>query len=185
MYGTSFQFNDVESYHLWDLWGGDRHASMKKFELFYNSEYFDGIEVMPGSIEALQELCTHNNYIVTSRPSALKDKTESWVEKNFPETFSEIIITNAFSNEENFIKKSVVCDRLGANIVLEDSLDNALDCNNGQRLIILFDKPWNQSSNLPKNIIRVKDWDEALRHIRSYIKDSDNSDNVTVNDNIN
>jgi uncharacterized HAD superfamily protein len=170
LYGTTFTFNDVVSYHLWHLWGGDRHASIKKFELFYNSDYFDNIEIMSGSKYALEQLKEHTHYIVTSRPSTLKDKTESWVNKHFPSKFKDIIITNAFADGETSLKKSEVCDNIGADIVVEDSLDNAIDCDNGKRLILLFDKPWNQSDTLPKTIIRVKDWEDAVMHIRDFEK---------------
>jgi len=168
LYGTTFTFQDVISYNLWDLWGGDSHASIRKFELFYDSEYFENIEIMPGSKKALEELKAHTHYIVTSRPSTLKHQTESWVHKHFPSTFKDIIITNAHAIDGSALKKSEVCDKIGADIVIEDSLDNAIDCDNGKRLILLMDKPWNQSKNLSETIIRVKNWEEALKHIRNY-----------------
>lgn len=173
LYGTKYVFEDVRSYDLWHLWGGDRESSIKKVYAFYESKYFDEIKPITGAVDAMDVLDNHDNYVVTSRPSTLEQKTRSFTDKYFAGKFRDILITNGYSLNGHSIKKSVICDRLKADVVIEDSLLNAIECSNGDRLVLLFDKPWNRSDDNIKsmhNIVRVYSWKEAIEHIRDYEK---------------
>lgn len=81
------------------------------------------------------------------------------------------------SNKGNFfIRKSVrdnskskaeICKEIQADILIEDNLKYAQQVAQAGIKVLLFDYPWNQSSNLNPLIIRVCGWKEALNFINS------------------
>ena len=47
-------------------------------------------------------------------------------------------------------------------LIIEDSLETAEECASSGLRVLLFDCPWNQNSNLPEGIMRVKSWKEIV-----------------------
>ena len=57
-----------------------------------------------------------------------------------------------------------LCKEESAEIIIEDSLVNVLECANSGINAILIDWPWNQS-NLENGFHRAKDWRKVLDYI--------------------
>ena len=57
--------------------------------------------------------------------------------------------------------KREVCDELGIDIFIEDSMENAVNIASPTRPVFLLDKPWNQGE-LVGNVKRVKGWEGVM-----------------------
>jgi uncharacterized HAD superfamily protein len=55
--------------------------------------------------------------------------------------------------------------------MIEDASETALECAEKNIKVILFNQPWNKNLK-HKNIIRVKNWKEALKEIEKIRKSS-------------
>ncbi len=165
-YGTNFVRDDFTSFNLRETWGGTPAEAIDKVFRFYDSPEFHHIEVVDGAIEALEILKkNHDLSVVTARPEILRTKTIDWIERHFPNTFSEIHIANKFSKTGPQLTKVEICNQNNIHLLIDDSIENALQCVNAERKILLLDRPWNQHPELPTNITRVFSWDEIIKNI--------------------
>ncbi|MBS9784399.1 hypothetical protein KGV55_03540 [Candidatus Gracilibacteria bacterium] len=96
-------------------------------------------------------------YIITARHSSLKEYTQKYIQKHFPNIFTEIYFADHFT--ENHRKKSEICKEIGATLLIDDSIENALDCAENDIQAILLKKPWNKNhSETHKNILKIDNW---------------------------
>jgi uncharacterized HAD superfamily protein len=105
--------------------------------------------------------------IITARPARWKEKTDAWVKKYLKIPF-KIFYSSDFHKESNKTKAQL-CHELGVNVMIEDVEDCAIGCANLNIKVILFDRPWNKKVK-HKNIIRVKNWKEAIQEINKINK---------------
>ena len=168
-YQTAYTLTDVTAYGYWKFWGGTREEATRKVYEFYETDYFKKLQPVRGAVEGVKAL--KRNYglvVVTSRPTDIEKQTRDWIEKFFPQTFVEIALTDAFTPDGRVeIKKSAVCRRLKAEVLVEDCLEYLQEsCRELPHLRgILFDKPWNQGASLPANVKRVYSWKEIVAEI--------------------
>jgi len=66
----------------------------------------------------------------------------------------------------NANKKSDLCLKLGVEVLVDDCLEFAEECADKGIKVLLLDSPWNQTDSLPKNVKRMKNWDEIVAHIK-------------------
>jgi len=165
-YGTTFVRDDFTSFNLWETWGGTPEEAIDKVFQFYDSPDFHQIGIVAGASEALEVLKkNHELSIITARPEILRAQTIDWIERHFPNTFSEIHIANKFSKTGPQLTKREICERNSIHLLIDDSIENAFQCANAERKILLLVRPWNQSEKLPASIIRVFSWEEIVQHI--------------------
>ena len=155
---------DFTAYTLNEIMGMPKEEENKLLEEFDNSRYYDEIKPLKEAVEAISKLSEkHKIIIITSRPEKFEKKTREWVQKNFPK-IKEIIFTRKEYSVKH-IKKCDICKEIKADILIDDNLAYALDCEKAGVSAILIDYPWNQNNNLGKLITRVKSWDEIIKVI--------------------
>ena len=79
--------------------------------------------------------------IITARNEHVRNASWEWVQRYFPGHFEEIICTSQFANQQRLdgtvnqtkvppkkLSKAEVCIRIGARLLIDDSLENALAC---------------------------------------------------------
>lgn len=104
----------------------------------------------------------HGVHYITSRPHTTRDLTSQWLKKHgflLPGTTLDL-----FNSREHFDKhrkeimdyKKTVAAKRGVHLFIEDSKEIAETM---EITVLLLDRPWNQGK-LPKNVKRVKNWDE-------------------------
>lgn len=165
VYGTNLTRDQIYTYDLWKIFGETREKAIQKISDFYKTHHFNSLEPIQDSIEAIDTLKqNHDLVVITSRHNDIIEGTKRWLEKYFPNKFSEVYLTNQYSLDEDYRRKSDICLDLGINVLIEDSLDYAKECIPKTR-VLLFDQPWNQSQKLPESITRVKSWKEILDNI--------------------
>ncbi len=97
-------------------------------------------------------------HVVTARHFLLRFATGIWLYKNYKYIFDSVVFANFFTRFST--KKSEICKKLWASVIIEDNLENAIDCAGAGIKVYLLDKPWNQQydKKIHKWIIKVKAW---------------------------
>jgi uncharacterized HAD superfamily protein len=174
-YKTNLTVEEFVSYHFWEVWGGTREEAIQKVNDFHNTSYFDQIPPVTGALEAVQQLKKNNElFIITSRPYYMIPKTQKCIDHYFPNSFKEIHFTNQYSAEGSHVTKGDICNKLNIEVLIEDSLQFALDSCVPGRKVLLMNRPWNASPELPEGIIRINSWEDALAQISTYQNNPEN-----------
>ena len=76
--------------------------------------------------------------------------------------FQKIIFTNQYSNDRKSTKttKSFICVQENIDFLIVDFDEYVKECAPVCKKVMLFDQPWNRTSTLPENGVRVKSWKE-------------------------
>ncbi|KAI1315817.1 hypothetical protein EDD11_000312 [Mortierella claussenii] len=175
-YGTCLTMDDFVSYDYTKVWGGTREESIAKWRLFFDSPYFLKVEPVDGSLETLKLLKSrrYSLVIVTARQQFVADLTKKFVDRHFPGIFESIYFANHFLTEQEkmtFISKpkSVICRDVHAQLLIDDSLENAAEVARAGIPVLLFDLEgkykWNKLPEgqdcLPDKVTRVKSWKDV------------------------
>ena len=177
-YGTDYKKSDMFSYRLWDIWKCSKEEAVRRIEHFYKEDV-ENVPPAEGSVAAVDSLSKdHELLVITSRFNQAIPKTIPWINKHYPNKFSEIIFTKNTTADSKGKTKAQICKELGVDILIEDFLEYSLECNKLGIPVILFDCPWNQDTELPEGmnklpsgIVRAKDWKEVLEKIEIFVKD--------------
>ena len=117
--------------------------------------------VIPGAQEGLKAISHHNISIVTSRPPEHEQQTRDNLKK-YGFTFGDI-------HFRKYLNKFKEQD--GTDILIEDSLEEALLASEHIQHVVLFCQPWNQFTLNSKNrLIPVVDWEEVV-HVVGTIEE--------------
>lgn len=157
LYNTSHKVEDITTYDYSLFWGIPLEKTFEIIEQFYVS--IDHKRALPkkGAVKALNMLKKDFHLVViTARSPDFKEVVERWINLHFPKTFENIYFSH---------KKSETCEELGVELFIDDALHNALDVGRPDRPVYLFDAPWNQNTDLPEYIIRVREWDEIVERL--------------------
>ena len=160
-YRTSLVIDQFRTYRFWETWGGTREGAIQKVYDFHSTIYFKNMKPVAGSQEAVNILKRNNDLIVvTSRTADVAEKTREWIAQHFPNIFSWIYFANHYSQNGSPRTKKEICNSEDIDLLIEDSLEYALECLTPQRKVLLLDCPWNSGSELPRGICRVNSWTE-------------------------
>lgn len=162
-YGTSVKRQDVVTYDLEDVWKCTPEEAARRVLEFYGTPEHDQAGLINGAAEAIVELSkTHELHIITSRGEQIRELTLRWVDEKFPGRFKSVQLTNHyFGVPEKKRSKAEVCEELGVDFMIEDSMSQAKEISGTGRTVFLLDTPWNQGE-LPKNVVRVHSWAEIV-----------------------
>jgi len=166
MYGTSLIKKNMITYSFWDILNETKEEGVKRLYNFFNSSDFREIPPNKDALDILNILKkNHKLVVITSRPNTFEKKTREWINHHFPGIFSEIyFLYNEDIREKRNKTKGEICEKLKVDVFIEDSLVYAEGCANKGIKVLLLDCPWNQSEELPENVVRIKDWNEVLNH---------------------
>jgi uncharacterized HAD superfamily protein len=161
---TNFSLKHQTDYNLSNVWKISPKEVINTIFDFYYSHYMDYIIPMPGAKKGIKMLKKHHDlHVITSRPHEIEEKSRRWLDKHFPNKFSEVYFTNQLSRSGDKKLKSHFCQKIGIELMIEDHLDFAYDCLSVNIPVILLDMPWNQKKNLPKEIKRVYSWEQIVK----------------------
>jgi hypothetical protein len=110
-----------------------------------------------GAVEGFGKLDGHTITLVTSRPAVHEQRTrDNLCLHGF--TVDKIIF-------RNYLKKFTDSD--GTDVLIEDSLEEALLASQFVPNVLLFEQPWNRYTlNVKDRVVVVRDWDEVVGVIR-------------------
>jgi uncharacterized HAD superfamily protein len=104
--------------------------------------------------------------VITSRKSATKDMTATWIEKYFPGIFKEIYyagIWDKVSDKSINETKAKLCLDLHADYLIDDQLKHCIAAKKvGVQGILFGNYAWNVLPKTDSSIIRCSNWNEVL-----------------------
>ncbi len=154
-----FRYEEINTYNLWECLGISKEIALKEADEFYKTKEFENAEFVEGAREGLTTLARNNNlFIVTSRPLHIKDKTDSFYNKNFPGV--PVIYSGDFLNKT--LKKSEICREKRIGWFVEDNINYAREIGRNGTKVFLLNKPWNKGKIKGNSILRVENWEEIL-----------------------
>ncbi len=165
-YGTNHTAKDylirAPYWGFWErVWGVDEKEGKIRHEAYITSGVKASLKVIPGAIPIIKALKKHYDLVVvTSRDKRLSDLTERWLEKHFPTTFKSIEFVHVWS-DDNQSSKAIICKSIGASYLIDDNLEHCtLVAQEGITSLLFGEYGWNKSEHLPRNVLRVKNWQE-------------------------
>lgn len=161
-YGTNIQPTDIREFLAFDkLLGCTFDERWQRIWHFNREPSTLQLELIPGAKEVLAWLkVCHRLALVTARQHSSHGPTEDYLSHHLPpDTFVYRYYCNLYT-EGPGIQKAQACLKLGARYLIDDSLENAIECAAEGITVILFDDPsygWN------------KDWSQVPKELKSLI----------------
>jgi 5'(3')-deoxyribonucleotidase len=164
VYKTNLTVEDFHSFQWWDVWGGTEDEAIAKAFEFFKSDDFFSMKPIAGSVEAIRQLSKKFDLaIVTARQNIVKEQTLIWIERHYPNCFTNVMHGNHHSHEGEVFTKPEMCQNIGATIFIDDVPNHALACAElGLKVFLFGDYPWNRSVDTLADVIRVKNWKEII-----------------------
>lgn len=162
-YGASLRLADMYSHDLeqWEV--SDKETAIRRVDEYLNSSEYLDIPPLQETIDAITQLSKyHELHVVTGRSEAIAKTTKDMLQKYFPGVFHSIEFTNYITIDRVSRSKADACQRLDADLLIDDHLHHTkvvAEC--GIEALLFGDYPWNQADTLPKNVRRVKGWQEV------------------------
>jgi len=148
---SNFKREDIVCFDFHKAFGMPEEDFNRFWAYMKQNGLWGSIAPMPGAAKQLQLLSQALDLeYITSRPAELQNTTLSWLDRHgFPEK-SITMVKN---------KKDIIDE---FDYFIDDRLEDCIGLAEIEsvRRILLFDAPWNQCSELPEKIIRVKTWSE-------------------------
>ncbi len=162
-FGTNYQLSEYVNFSLSKVWGCTSEKAIEAVFEFYHSPYMKAIPVVAGAVEAVDYLRKkHELIVITSRSEEISEITHQWINQYFPNRFAEVVLTNQFSRPGiEFKTKGEVGKEIGIEAMIDDNLDNLLDCAKHGINGYLFEAGWNRYQTVPESIVRIKSWTEV------------------------
>lgn len=173
-YETDLKLNDFYTYQFEDILNVSPEVGQERIKQYYKSRYFAEILPVSGAVEGVEELSKyHDLVVVTARHLLIEQQTRAWLNNYFGSRLSKVYFAQSYHRVEGGAKKSEICKELGAELIVEDCHEYAIECAPVLNQVLLIDRPWNQSKpediNLKEpassKIKRVHNWDEIVAHI--------------------
>jgi len=138
-------------------------------EQFLSTRQFEELELVPGALEALttlRRLGCFELQAVTARPPSCRVPTERFLARRFPGLVSGLHFAEVS-------QKGGTCRALGASILIDDQLGNALDASRSGVPAVLLDVDgtytWNSvpayAGVMPPGVVRRVSWPQVLECI--------------------
>jgi len=166
-YGTHYVWKDFHTYKLWDTLDITPVETGIRVGKFFKDEGLN-IKLVKGSKEGIDKISRIARlHVVTGRNENNTILTKSWLDRYFPGKFSSIEFTSHYYKEKP-VRKSEICKKLKAKIIIEDDESHIIDCADNGITVIVLDRSWNHNI-IHKKIIRVKSWESIVTEIKKLM----------------
>jgi len=176
--GAQMSVDNFYYYYYWkNPYWGTLAETFAKAKAFYSSSRIHTANTVPGAREGVQALrdAGFRLIIISARYRSLQGETWKWVDRNFPGLFDTVICIGQFEDENvrpghelvAKLTKQQVCLDLGAKLLIDDSLENALACatHNPPTPVLLFgDYEWNKRQSFSSDCREDKTFSSRLEH---------------------
>ncbi|KAG0173619.1 hypothetical protein DFQ28_011111 [Apophysomyces sp. BC1034] len=199
VYHTNYTVADFHTYNFCQVWGGSKEEACAKIRQFYDSDHFDQISpIHDFALEALKMLKKRrfNLVIITARQQFIAEATKKFVDRHYPGLFESIYFCNLNLSDAEQLEyvskpKSLICQEINVDVLIDDTLEHALDCASLGIQVLLYDRKgqyrWNHTATgattrptltstskqlysssssfsgaLPANVKRVRSWKDII-----------------------
>ena len=170
VYCTNFTVIDNTTYDLSLLFRCDYSEALRRTAEYCNTEKFRNTQPLEGSQELVNLLIEkgHELIVITSKVKIhgevdLEEATNSFMGRYFQGQFSKIFMTGQMDGGK--VTKGMICNQERVDLHVEDHIEYAKECVAPNRTVCLFDRPWNQCSELPSGIVRVYSLSEIVNYL--------------------
>lgn len=164
-YSKQFRKEDFVHSNFSAIFGVTDEELIKRLVAFDSSGAQKQMLPMVGSQATVAELARqHELHVITARPEEVAGSTHEWVEQHFLGMFAEVHFCSKDNGATYHRPKHVVCNELGAHLLIDDHPETVRLCVQEGIRAYLFDQPWNQSEILPEDnsMARVRSWEDRL-----------------------
>jgi uncharacterized HAD superfamily protein len=168
-YGTRHKKADYQItapyWGYWEsVWEVGRGEGAQRVAHYERSDALTTQKTVKGALEAMKKLKKNFNLVVvTSRSNQNAPKTLSWLAAHFPDVFDDVRFTSMWGDKASIVKAKL-CKQIGAGYLVDDNLQHCkLAAEEGIQPLLFGDYGWN-SGPTPKEVIRVKNWQEVLEY---------------------
>ncbi|KLO20041.1 hypothetical protein SCHPADRAFT_26342 [Schizopora paradoxa] len=171
-FGTKLELKHFYYVNYWKNphWGTKDEATAKIKDFF--TECIMDIKPVQDAYEQLRELRIHGFefIVVTARHIQEEGRTKLWLEKHYPGIFEKLICTGKFYKDaaglERFMKtsKREVCELEKVSLLIDDSVENAMECSWAVPILLFGNYPWN------RRISKEDHPDHFLSHAQRLVK---------------
>lgn len=167
-YGTKLTLSSFFTYKFHLVLKIPQEECTARVNDFFTTDFFTNLSPVDGAVQAIRILSKDYDLpVITSRPLFLRDQTNHYLDQYFPGMLSDRYFSSSYyHNSGGPLSKPALCKQLCADVIVEDSIDYALQCAEFGIAVILFDRPWNQGP-LPKGVTRFYNWPQIVEFIRS------------------
>jgi uncharacterized HAD superfamily protein len=155
-YGLALKVSDIYTFDLGVVLGITKTESNQ----LINETLKKDLPLNSGAKETLEQISRegHSIYLLTGRFGYLRDLTQSWLkEKEVP--YTQLHLLNV---GEKYLAKVEPLD-----LVVEDSLEEALEWTRKVRNVLVYDQPWNRTLNVKGLTKRVYNWSQIYSEVQS------------------
>jgi 5'(3')-deoxyribonucleotidase len=133
----------------------------------YVSAVFMSVKPYNGAIDGVTKLRQkYDLQIITARHPFFRRATIRWIRKYFPDDFTAIDFVHYKTPFGPRNRKSAICKRIGAEIILDDKMSNAIDCSDSGIKVYLFgNHNIHRRNHLPDGVTWVKDWSDVVNEL--------------------
>src|SRR3990167_498070 len=172
-WGTHLRPDDYTE-HWAELWDVDFDEVEKRRDIIVSEKVFLKHRWFEDAKKVLKELS--KNYklvIVSSRGPGVQSDTIDWINQSFEGVFSEIHFAKIWDRpihilEQLKMTKAEVCREIGADYLVDDQPKHCLAAADAGITALLFgDYKWTRVNNLPKNVIKVRNWPAVLEYFNA------------------
>ena len=159
-YGTNLKREDFFSYHFEDVLGIPTAEVVTRLLQFYLEDPIE-IHPMPGAREVLEQLGKRYSLVaITARITALEGYTREWMDREYPNIFSEIHFAHNVHVGCDRKMKHDYCLELGAKALVDDTIEYLQPCPEHGIQAFLFHQPWNKHAEAA-GVRRVYSWEDV------------------------
>ncbi|MFH1501191.1 MAG: hypothetical protein ABIE22_04575 [archaeon] len=147
MHSASFKYEDITDHGLYKIWGIEKKEMIDLLCRFLSTDFAMGMDLVDGAKKGVDDLLSKGNegFITTARPIDFKEPTIRLVNRDFRGKFLRgPYFSDDFIGDGRMKKKSEILIELGADYLIDDSLEYCVDCAQAGIKVILFDRPWNR-----------------------------------------
>lgn len=155
---------EADYWGYWEtLWGVDEQEALRRERHFINSGGLQAMKPVIGSLDSISKLKKrYELVIVTSRRNEYADITHKWLDSHFPSVFAHVKFTS-LRGQQASLAKAKTSKEIGADYLIDDNLEHCIEAaKSGIKAILFGEYGWNRGREVPKEITKVKDWQEVL-----------------------
>jgi len=156
-FGTNMTLNDFHYYHYWKnpYWGSPKET-LEKVTQYLKGPEFRNVPMVEGAKEGVAELrrLGFRLAIVTARSSSDGKLTDEWLATHLPGSIQAVYYTGESIGKKDSagdakpMTKAQILETIGAQLFVDDSLDNAVSCalsaSNAPPVLLFGNYEWNK-----------------------------------------
>ncbi len=164
--GTNLTVDDFVSYNFHEVWGGDVEETEQMVHAFLSMDHLR-LQPIPGAKDALARLSEDFTVVlVTARNELFAQETVTWLRHHLPSLFSHVIFAGNPHDGRPFRPKGIICEELGAQLLIDDHPRNLLSAaEHGIDGVLFGTKAWSVRPEAATRITPCVDWEAALTYI--------------------